>query len=127
MKHIKKLIEIARALKPARQDFRAFHLAAIYKKNKLVSLAVNSKKSHPFALKHKYPFAANGTHAETLAILRGRQESYKGYDLYVLRIDNCNNISYSCPCEFCSALIRKVRFDNVWFSVGNNEFNRMVN
>lgn len=126
MKQILKLIEFARALKPARQDLREFHVCGIFRKNKLISLACNTRKSHPLSIRHNYPFASKGTHAELLAILRGKQENYKGYDLFVLRLDNNGKINYSKPCPFCTELIKKTEFSNVWYSVVENYWRNLL-
>lgn len=116
MKQIKKLIEIARALKPARQDMREFHVCGIFKGNKLISLAHNTRKTHPFALTCKYPYPEGGSHAEMLAILRGKQEDYFKHTLIVIRINNKNEIDESKPCKYCEYLIRKLNFSNVIYS-----------
>lgn len=116
MSKFKKLTEIGLALKPRIQEFRSFHVAGIFKKNKLISLAANTKKTHSFAFKNNYPWAAQGLHAECLAIIRGRLESYSGFDLIVIRIDNNEKLNYSKPCKWCAALIRRMNFDSVSFS-----------
>jgi deoxycytidylate deaminase len=116
MNRVEKLVEIARALKPKHQQLRAFHVAGIFKKSRLIALAHNMRKSHPFALKNGYPFASEAIHAETLAIIRGNREDYEGHDLIILRIDNQNKINTSKPCCFCGQLINKVNFDNVFYS-----------
>ncbi len=123
-KNINKLIEIGFALKPLYQDFREFHICGIFKKNHLVSLANNTKKTHPFALKNGYPYPAKGLHAECLAIIRGKLEDYSGHDLIVLRINNLNRISYSRPCLICGHLVKRLNFKSVYFSNESGGFNK---
>ena len=115
MKRYLKLIEVARAIKPLRQDLRAFHVAGIFKKNQLVSIGWNTIKTHPRTIPF-YPYHQKATHAEALAIIRGKLENYSGHDLIVIRLDNCGEINYSKPCKFCENFVSSLNFDNVYYS-----------
>lgn len=117
-KRFDNLIEIGRALKPSKQTLRAFHVAAIYKKNKLISIGFNCKKTHPKVIKYGYPYPV-AIHAETLSVIRGKLENYKGFELFVIRISNENKIVLSRPCSFCEKLIKLMQFDRVYFSNEN--------
>ncbi len=122
---IQRLIEIGYALKPLKQDFRSFHVAGIFKKNRLISIGTNEKKSHPFALKNGYPWANNGIHAECLAIIRAKLEDFSNHTLIVIRIDNSGKINLSKPCHYCSNLISKMSFSKVLFSNATGRIERL--
>ena len=114
---ISRLVEVAYALKCRNQDFRAFHVAAIFRKKRLISLACNSKKTHPLTL-GKYPEYINskGVHAESLAVIRAGLEDFSGHDLFVIRIDNENRVNLSKPCFSCSTLLRGLSFKSIQYS-----------
>ncbi len=115
MKRYFKLIEIARAMKPLHQDLRAFHVAAIFKKNQLISIGWNTLKTHPKTIGF-YPYHQKATHAEALACIRGKLEDYSGHDLIVARINNNGHTDFSKPCRFCQKYISWLGFDNVYYS-----------
>jgi cytidine deaminase len=116
---VNKIIKIARALKPLQQHFRSFHLAAIYKKNQLISIGTNTQKTHPKTIEYGYPFPAESVHAECLAVIRGRLEDYSGYDLIVVRINNRNELALSKPCKYCQHLLNKMNFNSIIYSGEN--------
>lgn len=107
-------------MKPLHQQLRAFHVAAIFKKNSLVSVGWNTLKTHPKTIEC-YPYHQKATHGEALAIIRGRLENYSGHDLYVIRVDNRGQINYSKPCKFCETFIEFMKFDNVFYSDDNGQ------
>ena len=117
-----KMVEVGFALKSSNQHFRAFHVAGIFKKNKLVSLGINQKKTHPFAFKNGYPWASEGIHAECLAVIKGGLDDYSNYSLVVLRIDNNNKLNLSRPCKFCSLLLTKLNFSSIFYTDGHGNF-----
>src|SRR5437899_27545 len=106
-----KIVEIAYALKSKTQHFRSFHVAGIFRKTRLISLACNVKKSHPFALRNGYPFAELATHAECNAIIKAGLDDYSGLDMYILRINNNNELALSAPCIHCGNLLNKIDLD----------------
>lgn len=121
---LNRMVEMAKALKPAKQELRAFHLAGIFKRNRLVSLAYNTRKTHPKAIRYGYPFATEALHAECLCVIRGKLENYEGHDLVVIRLDNNGKLNQSKPCKFCGELISKMNFDTIAYSdnLGNFKF-----
>lgn len=125
MKRYLLLIEIARAMKPLHQQLRAFHVAAIFKKNRLVSIGWNTLKTHPKTIEF-YPYHQKATHGEALAIIRGRLENYRGHDLFVLRLDNNESINYSKPCKFCQTFIKFMEFDNVFYSDNDGQMKEFL-
>jgi deoxycytidylate deaminase len=117
MKRYHKLIEMARAMKPLKQSLRAFHVAGIFKKQELVSVGFNTRKTHPKTIKFYPSFKHdNATHAEMLAVIRGRLEDYSGHDLIVVRIDNNYNVNLSAPCQHCANLIKTLNFNKIYYS-----------
>jgi len=121
-KNLEKLKEIALALAPEmRGDSRCFHVAAIYNKRKMISLAHNKKQSHPKNIEYNY-YEDCGCHAELMAILRGRREDYTGYTMAVVRVDRNEKINTSSPCKFCARVITSLNFKRVFATDKNGEF-----
>lgn len=107
--------EIARAMKPRCQTHRSFHVAAIYYKNDLLSLAFNqSEKTHPKAKKIGY--FDSRIHAEFGAVLKAGDENFKKCKMFVLRIDNNNKLNNSAPCKFCEKMIDIVGMGQVYYT-----------
>lgn len=114
--NFKKLEEIAYALMPKyRGDMRSFHVAAIYRKSKLVSIGFNKDVTHPKIKKYKYHRLAK-VHAELNCVLRGGREDYEGYDIAVLRINRNNKLDYSAPCSGCSHLLCSLGINKVFYT-----------
>ncbi len=114
--NLSKFSEIAHALQPAhRGDQKHFHVAGIYRKNRLVSLACNKNVTHPATLKYDY-WEGSHAHAELRACLRGGLESYRGYTMIVCRIGKDGRLNNSKPCKGCADLIKQLDFDKVIYT-----------
>lgn len=70
----------------------------------------------------KYPFAEKGTHAECQAIIRGKKKSYRGHEAYILRINNNNQADFSAPCSACSILLKRMKFNKIYFTNKSGSF-----
>jgi len=116
MKKFKKLEEIAYSLLDEhRGNMRSFHVAGIFKKNKLISVGFNKIITHPKTKKYNYHEIAK-VHAELHCVIKGKLDNYYGYSLAVLRIDRNNNISFSKPCTGCSHMIKQLGFSKVFYT-----------
>jgi cytidine deaminase len=112
--HLQKLISWAKHHKEFLQMRRQFHVAAIYKRNKLISIATNSLKSHPLMAGFYPDYPGMGLHAELAAIIQaGIDGDFTKKSLYVIRIDNNGNLANSKPCIYCQRLIDKLKFKSV--------------
>lgn len=128
MKQYYKLIEIARALKPAHQNLRAFHVAGIFnKRGRLISIGFNTRKTHPKTIQF-YPDFKYGkaTHSEALAVIRAKLENFSGHYMIVVRIDNNNQVNLSSPCCHCAAFLRTLNFDNIYYSDSNGNMQKFI-
>ncbi len=128
MKRYNKLIEMAVAMKPLYQTMRAFHVAAIFRKKRLISLGFNTIKTHPKAIRfypsYKYE---NATHSEMLAVIRAKLEDFSGCDLIVVRVDNNNLINNSKVCIHCAAFLKTMNFDNIYYSDSSGQIQKFIN
>jgi deoxycytidylate deaminase len=122
----RKIKETALALLPCeRGEMRCFHVAAIYKKKRLVSIGWNKNQTHPKNIEYKYKKNA-GCHAEMIACLRGRRENYTGYSIYVLRIDRNDKFNTSKPCDSCFNLLDSLNFKEIFATNSEGIFERII-
>lgn len=123
---IKKTIEIARALKPLKQCFREWHCAVIFDGNIIKSIGYNTSKTHPRSRDFGYPYPEKCLHAETMAVIRGKLEDYRGHDLIVIRVDNNGKLNNSKPCKYCEFLLRRLNFNSIIFSDSKGNFEELT-
>lgn len=124
MKVLKKIEEIGYALVPAnRKDSQFFHVAAIFQRNKILSIGQNSFKTHPLA--KKYGHKGFCTHAEASSIIRHGVEDCTGLNIAVLRIDRRNCLTVSKPCLACESLINDCNFKNVYYTNKKGEWEKL--
>jgi hypothetical protein len=124
MKVLKKLEEIAYAMVPAnRKDTQFFHVAAIFQRNKILSIGQNSFKTHPLA--QKFGHNGNCLHSELACIIRHGMEDCSGLNMAVLRINRQNNLAMSKPCFACSKAIEAVNLGNVYYTNKKGEWEKL--
>ena len=88
-------------------------------KNRVVSVGVNSYKTHPvLATRTQWPFL----HAEQHAIIRQGIENCEGLILYVARVLKNNDLALAQPCSVCSSLIEEVGIKQVVYSIDGGDF-----
>lgn len=120
-KTLKKLEEIAYALVPSnRKDTQFFHVAAIFQRNKILSIGQNSFKTHPIA--RTYGHKGDSLHAECSAAIRYGIEDCSGLNMAVLRIDRRNFLTISKPCAACQKLIDAIGIRNVYYTNRKGEW-----
>lgn len=118
-----RLVEIAKALKPANKDLSSFHVTFAYNKKRLLAIGMNSRKTHPRNLRYNYLDRKGRNrshlvtiHSELSAVIKLGLEDCNHIDFYVLRIDNNNQLNYSKPCTGCIDLFQQVGYRNVYYS-----------
>lgn len=121
-KILTRLEEIAFALLPANRKqtcTQFFHVAAIFHKNKILSIGVNGRKTHPMA--RKYGHRNNQIHAELSTIIKMGLTDLSKYNMAVLRINRRNGLAMSKPCKNCQKLILDTNIKNVFYTdrIGN--------
>jgi deoxycytidylate deaminase len=123
MKVLSRIEEIAYALEPNRNG-TYFHCAAIFKRNKILSIGVNSFKTHPLAIKYGYD---NGNvHAELAAVVKMGLTNCSGLSIAVLRIGRNNKLAMSKPCCHCNKLIYNLGFKSVYFTDRNGKWENLI-
>lgn len=124
MKILSKIEEISYAMLPAnRKNSKFFHVAMIFKKNKILSIGQNSFKTHPIA--RKYGHRGFCTHAEASASLRYGVDDCHGLDMAVLRINRLNRLTISKPCVNCQYLIDSIGIKNVYYTNKKGEWEKL--
>lgn len=93
------------------------HAAAIFYKNRLISLGNNLLKTHPIMLKAGRNEKALYLHAEIDALVR----MPRGYDpsdcsLYVLRLTKGGRVFNSCPCSGCMGYLLSIGLNDIYWS-----------
>lgn len=98
--------------------------AGIVHKKRLISIGINSKKTHPLMGEPSYHEEQLYLHAEVDSILRairyfGGHEKLKECDLYVVRVKTMDNRfveALAKPCCGCQDLINRMEIRNVYWT-----------
>lgn len=127
-----RITEIGFALfNPKTHGARTFHLSAIINKNRILSLATNSAKTHPLNIRNpKFGFDGKeitdtkGTCSELAAFIKAKNKGNIDFgrcSLINIRIDREGKLRNSRPCFSCSNLIKYMALRSVYFTddVGN--------
>lgn len=128
-----KIIEVSYALiNKHNADLRCRHFSFILDRNRIISIGMNSTKTHPLNLKYNYVNKDNksisdivGTHAELNAVIKLGEEDCSKLTLINTRINRNNMLDYSCPCSGCSDMIKQLNFKNVYFSNAQGKFDKI--
>lgn len=128
-----KIMEVSYALiNKHNADLRCRHFSFIMDKNKILSIGLNSPKTHPLNLKYNYVNKNKekisnivGTHSELSAVIKFGEEDCSGLILVNTRINRNNKLDYSAPCSGCSDMIKQLNFKEVWYSNANGLFNKL--
>ena len=128
-----KIIEVSYALiNKHSADLRCRHFSFILDRNRIISIGMNSTKTHPLNLKYNYVNKDNksisdivGTHAELNAVIRLGEEDCSKLTLINTRINRNNMLDYSAPCSGCSDMIKQLNFKNVYFSNAQSKFDKI--
>ena len=125
-----KIIEISYALAGrCSHNKRCKHFSFILKNKRIVSIGMNSPKTHPLNLKYNYINKQRhkisevvGTHSELRAVIKLGLDDYKGYTLVNTRINRNHDLDYSFPCNGCMEMIKELGFDRVIYTTKYGEF-----
>lgn len=128
-KKLARAIEIAKCLKPLKQNGKQFHVSIAYSKNKIVSIGYNSYEhenlNHIFG-KYK-PARGNsknykaGRHSET-EMLRKLKMPTKDLTICNVRIDNNNKVAIAKCCPNCQKLLDSLGYRRILYSINEKEF-----
>jgi deoxycytidylate deaminase len=128
-----RLVSIAKDLKATHQTGRAFHCAFLLKKSKIVKIAVNNyNKTSPVSAKYKHTKVStkknfiHSVHAESSLLGKLKYEkTLAQYKMVVIRIENNNRVSNSCPCISCLDQLLKSSISQVFYSTSSGIFNKL--
>jgi deoxycytidylate deaminase len=128
-----KIIEISYALiNKHSADLRCRHFSFILDRNRIISIGLNSLKTHPLNLKYKYVNKNNqsisnivGTHSELSAVIKLGEEDCSDFTLINTRINRNNKLDFSAPCSGCCDMIKQLNFKYVFFSNSEGKFNKL--
>ena len=129
-----KIVEVTYALiNKHNADLRCRHFSFILDRNRIISIGMNSTKTHPMNLKYNYvnknkESISNivGTHAELNAVIKLGEEDCSRLTLVNTRINRNNLLDNSAPCSGCSDMIRQLSFKNVYYSNIKGNFDKFL-
>jgi len=128
-----KIIEVSYALiNKHNADLRCRHFSFILDRNRIISIGLNSLKTHPLNLKYNYVNKNNekisdivGTHSELSAVIKLGEEDCSGLTIVNTRINRNNQLDYSAPCRGCCDMIQQLNFKNIYFSNVQGRFDKL--
>jgi tRNA(Arg) A34 adenosine deaminase TadA len=125
---LKRAVETAHALCPTNwKNVNNSHIAFLVKKNKIVKIGWNRKRTHPKISKHPYHDGYVGTHAELDVILKSGLDSLDDHSMIVLRVDRKGRLANSKPCPGCLSLLKSYNVDEVFYSDGEGKIEKLSN
>jgi len=128
-----KIIEVTYALiNKHNADLRCRHFSFILDRNRIISIGMNSTKTHPMNLKYNYINKNKqkisdivGTHIELNAIIKLGIEDCSKLTLINTRINRNNLLDNSAPCHGCSDMINQLNFKNVFYTTCEGIFEKI--
>jgi deoxycytidylate deaminase len=115
-------VETAHALCPINwSNVNNSHIAFLVKRNKIIRIGWNRKRTHPEISKHPYHDGYVGTHAELDVILKSGLDNLEDHSMIVLRIDRNGKLNNSKPCLGCRSVLNQFNVKNIFYS--NSEGN----
>lgn len=132
--NLNKIIEMSYALAGRHKHRqRCKHFSFIFEKNKLVSIGINSPKTHPLNLKYNYLNKQKnkishivGTHSELSAVIKLGFSSCEGLTIVNTRINRKNEIDNSHPCNGCMELLTELKFLKILYTTKDKKFNKII-
>lgn len=130
---LNKIIEMSYALAGRHKHRqRCKHFSFIFDKNKLLSVGVNSPKTHPLNLKYNYLNKQKdkishivGTHSEMSAVIKLGFEYCEGLTIINTRINRRNEIDNSHPCNGCMELLKELKFLKILYTAKDKKFHQI--
>jgi hypothetical protein len=128
-----RLVGIAKSMIDPASNKRCHHFSFIIKKNRIMCIGQNNRKTHPVNLINRKVSFKTGvdfseekhTCSEFNAILKLRNLTNintKKCELVNLRINKKNNLDYAKPCMSCENLLKYFEFKNVSWTSQTGEF-----
>jgi len=132
-KILDKAVEISYAFAGKRRlTQRCRHFSLVFERSRLVSVGVNSMKTHPLNLKFNYVNnqmerigSIVGTHSEMSAVLKLGSDACRGLTMVNTRINRNDDLDYSFPCNGCLDMLEKIGFKDVFYTTKHGDFERI--
>ncbi len=125
---LKRAVETAHALCPTNwKNVNNSHVAFLVKKNKIVKIGWNRKRTHPEIARHPYHDGYVGTHAELDVILNSGLDNLDDHSMIVLRVDRKGRLANSKPCPGCLSLLRSYNVSEVFYSDTEGNIEKLTN
>jgi hypothetical protein len=125
---LKRAVETAHALCPINwKNVNNSHIAFLVKKNKIVKIGWNKKKTHPKIAKHPYHDGYVNTHAELDVILKSGLDNLDDHSMIVLRVDRKGRLANSKPCTGCLSLLKSYNLSEVFYSDTEGKIEKLRN
>jgi tRNA(Arg) A34 adenosine deaminase TadA len=125
---LKRAVETAHALCPTNwKNVNNSHIAFLVKKNKIIKIGWNRKRTHPEISKHPYHDGYVGTHAELDVILKSGLEDLNDHSMIVLRVDRKGRLANSKPCPGCLSLLKSYNVEEVFYSDSEGNIEKLSN
>lgn len=119
---LKRAVETAHALCPTNwSNVNNSHIAFLVKKNKIIKIGWNRKRTHPEISKHPYHDGYVGTHAELDVILKSGLDDLEDHSMIVLRIDRNGKLNNSKPCSGCRSVLNQFNVKNIFYSTSEGD------
>ena len=113
-KRLENLIEKTRSETLERTyDRRFMHASVIVRRNRVISVGFNERKTHPIAKAYGYRDA--GLHSELAALIQVPRDKRNNLDLINFRFNPQGELRLSKPCKICFPWCVEL-FNNVYYS-----------
>ena len=131
-----KFKEIAYALLDWNEhNLRAFHVSFLIRRNKILSIAVNKRKTHTINLRNK-KFNRSGVDvsdakfqcSEYCCIKQSKVQNidYHKCKMVNVRITRENKLGLAAPCESCKSLLAFFNIKEIYFTNDSGEFEKYL-
>lgn len=114
-----RLIDLARAMKPATFPGRCFHVTYALQGSRVLAVGVNQPgKTHPRIrrLPYRKPDCI-GIHSELACVMRlGEDADFQRVTFFNVRIDRNGSPNLAKPCQGCAALLKQTGYRRVIFT-----------
>lgn len=108
---------------------RCRHFSFVFDGPRLISVGLNSRKTHPRNLRYSYTGRDDtdisplvGTHSEMSAVIRMDGEDCKGLKMVNVRVNRRGEFDHSRPCRGCVDMIRSLGFKEVFYTDREGRF-----
>lgn len=125
-KKLKKLLRMAVKMSGS-CEHRAQHISFLLRKNRIISVGVNKRRTDTFAYKHGYKYPSTHSELQAIKTVRYKPQQARGailVNIRVLRDSSKNGVVYSLarPCPACLALARSCGVSKIYFTTEKRDF-----